>query len=57
MAEAPEVTKVVFPENLERFKGNQDEYNDERFARKGQALRAATAAEIDAAIGGEVAHG
>lgn len=57
MAEAPDVTKVVFPENLERFKGNQDDYNDARFARKGQALRAATAAEIDAAIGGEVAHG
>ena len=56
MAEAPDVTKVVFPENLERFKDNQDDYNDEKFARKGQALRAATGAEIDAAIE-EVDHG
>lgn len=56
MAEAPEVTKVVFPENLERFKGNQDDYNDGRFARKGAQLRAATGAEIDAAIE-EVDHG
>lgn len=56
MADAPEVTKVVFPENLERFKDNQDDYNDGRFARKGAQLRAATGAEIDAAIE-EVAHG
>ena len=41
MAE-PEVTKVVFPENLERFKGNQDDYNNGRFSLKTHEVRPAT---------------
>ena len=56
MADAPEVTKVVFPENLERFKGNQDSYNDGRFSLKTHEVRPATAAEVEAAIK-EVDHG
>ena len=55
MAE-PEVTKVVFPENLKRFKDNQDDYNNGRFSLKTHEVRPATAAEIDAAIK-EVDHG
>lgn len=57
MADAPDVTKVVFPENLERFKGNQDEYNTSRFSLKTHEVRPATAAEIDAAIGEVTANG
>lgn len=56
MADAPDVTKVVFPENLERFKGNQDDYNNGRFSLKTHEVRPATAEEIDAAIK-EVDHG
>lgn len=54
MAEEPEVVKVVFPENLQRFKGRQDDYNDTKFSRKTHEVRAATDAEIDAALAGEV---
>lgn len=44
---APEVTKVVVPENLKYFKGRQDDYNESKFSRKTYEVVTATDADID----------